>query len=208
MRLIFSLNDGVVSATERPSSEFVERQTTAAGLARHLRLNAVLDSLDAVEAQWLAAVEAGNDERRDLLEAEYPHLAGYRGEDAPARPDTSAEILARLTGYARAFVNADRDRMLVAPVTYGPDEFDADTASRSNVIGTQTYLNAGGSLPPSFTWRTADNRDVPFTSGDVFGLGQAMFAATGAAYAVSWGRKADIDACTTVEDLLDLVDTW
>lgn len=89
---------------------------------------------------------------------------------------------------------------------YDGHMYDSDDQSRQNIIGTATAVANGVALPQGFTWRTADNQDIPMDGPGVIALGAALLAHTQAQYSTSWALKAQIDAAqdnATVEQI-----TW
>ena len=95
---------------------------------------------------------------------------------------------------------------IAAGFTYDGHAYDSDDQSRQNIIGTAAAVANGVALPTGFTWRTADNQDVPMDGPGVIALGAALLAHTQAQYSTSWALKAQIDAAqdnTTVEQI-----TW
>ena len=112
--------------------------------------------------------------------------------------------LAEIKRVAADYINNLRERRLLRPVEYNGNSFDTDDRSRSNIMGVALQLQAGVALPGGFTWRSADNIDVPFSSDDVIALGLAIGAAVQAVYAWSWQIKAQI-ASADFDELLNIV---
>ena len=78
--------------------------------------------------------------------------------------------------------------------------WDADARARELLMGTISYVLAGGTLPG--VWRDYHNNDMPLTSvNDLLAIGTAIFRRTEALYAQSWQRKAAVEAATTLEDV-------
>ena len=79
--------------------------------------------------------------------------------------------------------------------------FDADPASLNNVNGLLTIINAGGTLPVTFTYRSKDNVDYVLTTEELKALGGAMIQFVNDAYQTSFTLKNQIDAAQTEEEL-------
>lgn len=93
-----------------------------------------------------------------------------------------------------AKVNALRAIKLAQPVTYMGHQFDSDHEAIMNVNGIVAAIGVGIPLPEGFTWRSADNADVPMSSAQLVGLAAAMLAYRSACYSKSWALKAAINA--------------
>lgn len=187
-----------------PSSAHLASQSTVRGLIKHIPLNANLDSLDEVERAWFVASTEG----KELLEKDYPHLRAYRGLSGPARPDMTEEVLARVKGVIRTFINDQRDKLMAEGVVYNGVKFDTDTAAITNILGAQSFVSSGQSLPEGFTWRSANNEDIEFTSTDVENLAVSVFAHRNAVYQRSWEKKQEVENCTSVAELVQQLQSW
>lgn len=102
---------------------------------------------------------------------------------------------------AKARINMAREEAVAAGVSYAGNLYDSNERSRENLTGTVAAMEAGVPLPAGFTWRTADNKDVPMTAQDLVGLAGAMLQHVNAAYVKSWELKAKIDAATSKEEI-------
>ena len=91
-----------------------------------------------------------------------------------------------------------RDTHIVGGFSYSGDVWDSDEQSQINIIGANSAIAAGITLPPSFTWRSATNRDHPFTAQKLAELGQALLMHKNTCYQVSWYHKSQIDACNNL----------
>lgn len=91
--------------------------------------------------------------------------------------------------------------------SYMKEKFQSDPTSIQNISGSVTFaillLQQGQDLPPTFTWRTLDNKDIPMNAIQVIGLGQALFSFLSTNYFNSFKHKANIDALTDIQQLLD-----
>lgn len=87
---------------------------------------------------------------------------------------------------------------------YNGHTYDSDSRSRQNITGLAAALTAGVPLPEGFTWRDADNNDVPMTAQDVIALGAAAIQHVQACYAISWDLKAAIERKRSIKGLEDV----
>ena len=196
----------------------------------HIPRNAVLDSLDPDEADWWrlqrriqrgAPAEPGQDatpaelrrhERqvaeynallaaRAALEAKHPHLATYRGEAGPERPDMRAEVTARIAPVVRAWINHRVAQRLTKALTVGNKTIAASNdATVMLLLSERDTADNGG---------THNNIDLPLGDGytrlndaaQVTGLLAAEYAQRESAYQWGFARQRDVDEATTPEDL-------
>lgn len=79
--------------------------------------------------------------------------------------------------------------------------WDTDEIARSNITGASTALAVGVPLPEGFTWRSADNANVPFNAQMMVGLGAYAMQWVNYVYAASWQMKAEIQALESLEDI-------
>ncbi len=103
-------------------------------------------------------------------------------------------------------INRARDTAINDGVDYGSYRFDSDDRSRANLTATVAAVQAGISLPQGFTWRSAENQDVPFDAANLVSLAAAMLGHVNTQYQKSWTIKAAVSAAGSVEDL-DAI-TW
>lgn len=110
---------------------------------------------------------------------------------------------------AAAMVNQIREEKLrSAVVAYAGHNWDADPRSIQNLVGVLMGISAGISLPPGFTWRTADNQSVAVTPADLVAIGALMQEKVGAIYAFSWSLKDGTIASSDSPESLDLAAGW
>lgn len=64
-------------------------------------------------------------------------------------------------------------------------------------------LQRGSDFPANFTWRSADNQDIPMTAVDVLNMGATLFSFISTNYLNSFHHKTLIDNLTTVQELID-----
>ncbi len=102
---------------------------------------------------------------------------------------------------ARQNIDAARESAIASGVTYAGNPFQSDPESVRNVNGVLGAINSGLALPAGFTWRTTDNRDVPFTASDVRALAGIMFSHGWEIYNKSWALKSQIMAAQAEADV-------
>ena len=103
----------------------------------------------------------------------------------------------------RAEIDAARDLARYSGVTYNGVCFDSDQVAAGNLTGWAAAVAAGIPVPEGFTWRSADNRDIPFTAEDILGLAAAMATKTTACYQRAWSLKAELDELTDYQQVKD-----
>lgn len=104
-----------------------------------------------------------------------------------------------------AEIEAARDAAVAANATALGYQWQADDRSVKLLNGAITLGAQGAPLPA--VWRTADNVNMPVTSlGDLLAIAAAIAEQTQTAYAVSWSRKAAVEAATTVQQVEAI--TW
>lgn len=101
----------------------------------------------------------------------------------------------------KAYINAKRDEAMAAGVEYNGVIFDSDFISQANMARVHTGVNDSWPLPEGFTWRSADNQDIPFTTEDVNNLAHIMLDNGNSIYKDSWVKKKAIDDATTQTEI-------
>lgn len=94
------------------------------------------------------------------------------------------------------YINNQREVAMNSGIVYGGNSYDSDQRSRDNLTGIHTGINDGYILPVGFTWRTSDNKNIPFAAAEVNGLAHAMLDHVNTQYGKSWSLKSDIDTAT------------
>lgn len=89
----------------------------------------------------------------------------------------------------RQAIDRARDAAIEAGVTFDGHLYDSDQRSRDNLTGAVAAFSAGVPVPEGFTWRTADNQNVPMTLESLRGLAAAMLAHVDAQYRAAWAAK-------------------
>jgi hypothetical protein len=108
---------------------------------------------------------------------------------APAEASIDAKRAAAL-----ARVNDIREVKIVLGVPYAGHVYDSDQRSRDNLSATVAAVAAGVPLPDGFSWRTADNVDVPMSPAELVGLAGTMLGYVNMCYARSWALKGELAA--------------
>jgi hypothetical protein len=106
-----------------------------------------------------------------------------------------------LRNRKKSKINGSRETAINAGVIYNDQTYDSDDRSRANLTATVSALQAGIPLPQGFTWRSADNQDVPFDAADLIGLAAAMMEHVNTQYQKSWALKTTVSAAASVEAL-------
>jgi hypothetical protein len=104
-------------------------------------------------------------------------------------------------------INAIREEKFTLPLTYGGNQFDNDDVSRANLAGILGMIDRGLRLPADFTWRSADNKNVPADVRWLGGLSTTMFVYRNKCYRASWILKAMVSASSNPSSV-DLTAEW
>ncbi len=184
--------------------------------AAHLELFANGDELDAVESEWWVeqdGIQRGTillTDRRDELEAEYPHLPAYRGEAASARPDYTATVLADCKTWAKKWYKGKRDLRLDHPTTtftVGADTVLSSAYNQTVALHQLARFNSG------VVWEVArmegpDGEAVVLSDEAEFLTLADMLLSEARDSAMWWAAQlVDIDAAVDVDAVLaELVD--
>jgi len=97
-------------------------------------------------------------------------------------------------------IEQDRDAQCRAPVYVHGRQWQADSRSQELLSQAITLCSAGLPLPAA--WRDVDNANMVITSlADLLAIAGAIAAQTQTAYAVSWARKAALEAATTMIEI-------
>lgn len=94
-----------------------------------------------------------------------------------------------------------RNTHMHTPILYDGNTYDADESSRFNLVSIISAVQAGIPLPTGFTWRTADNQNVPHDSTTLIGLAAVMLVQVNTVYNASWVHKNAVDALSTTEEI-------
>lgn len=122
----------------------------------------------------------------------------------PTRPSVSVE---ERRSVARSRVTETREAALRLGVHWGGHRWDVDQRSQVLLSTWLAAVGAGVPLPGGFTWRTADNDDVPLGRRELLELVAAMLGHVQAIYARAWALKAQIDTSAAPE-IIDLREGW
>jgi len=97
-------------------------------------------------------------------------------------------------------INNYRDGVLYNGFTYTDGlVYDSDSVSMTNVTATLTIINSGITLPSTFTWRTANNSNQPYSNSTFIAFAGAIFMWAEEVYAASWTHKANIAGLSTAD---------
>lgn len=120
----------------------------------------------------------------------------------------NSEALKAAISIKRAEVNALRDTKLNSGFTWNGNNYDSDEISKLNVTATLSGVNSGITLPPTFTWRNANNQNIPMTTEEfkTFALSMLYWAQT--IYGVSWYHKSNIESLTTDVNNYNITAGW
>lgn len=118
-----------------------------------------------------------------------------------------------LPWYKRAKLNeisAVRESRNVEPISFGGALFDADDLGQRNIQAWVATINAGTNPPTGFTWRDFDNVDHPADAAFIVALNNTIVERGTALYQTSWQKKSEVEAMTTVEDVIayDATSNW
>jgi len=108
-------------------------------------------------------------------------------------------------------ITAYRDGVLYSGFMYTDGYvYDSDPTSISNIVSTLSIITAGVPLPSTFTWRTQNNTNVPYTSESFIAFAASIFGWGEEVYIASWNNKAAVAALTNVSDVLafDITANW
>jgi hypothetical protein len=115
--------------------------------------------------------------------------------------DTSLDLSACPLPQQRILLNAQVNRIravkLSTPVSYMGHPFDADAEAIGNINGVLAAVGVGIPLPAGFSWRAADNTNVPMTAQQLVGLAGSFLVYRSKCYGASWAIKAAIAASDT-----------
>ena len=118
------------------------------------------------------------------------------------RAQTSAERLARAKRERQTYINQRREAEIAGGVDFGPWHFDTDPTSVGNLTSAVAFIQAapgaGLQVPPSISWRDANNVDRDLTPAQLVQLGGAIFAKVQAAHFKARQIKDRIAAATTL----------
>ena len=123
-----------------------------------------------------------------------------------------SEELAEVSSIKKMAINRTRDSLESSPITYDAKLLDADAEAIKNINGKLQELQAKETLnlpidANSLFWRDADNVIHTWTDATAYkawlqGLVIAIAERTSSLYQIAWQKKAEIDALTTIEELL------
>lgn len=104
-------------------------------------------------------------------------------------------------------INKERSQVIGYTFEHEGVLYDADLLSLLNLISTLVVLSLGMELPVDFTWRSADNEDIPHTSETLISLGIAMWQARNGVYQKSFVKKNEVQEAEH-PDQVSIKDWW
>ena len=120
-------------------------------------------------------------------------------------PVSELQLIAQAKAVKREYIERRRDEEEQKDVQTLGYAWQADTRSRTLLTGAVSLALAG--LPLPSVWRTSDNFNYPITSvNDLLAIAGAMAQRTQAVYDVSWSKKTELDAATTIAQVEAI--TW
>ena len=143
-----------------------------------------------------------------------PYYFWYINEDDTVRPMTAMEQdtswLIEAKDLQRSKINAIRDEKISNGFWFQGYLYDTDAIARTNASSTVAAVTAGMTIPAGFTWRDAENNNVPMNAAKVVQFGVSMLAYVSGLYKYSWTLKAAYEAMTTLEELRDqdIINGW
>ena len=121
------------------------------------------------------------------------------------RAPTNQEALAPQKQARQVYINRRRDMAVAAGVAYGGNRYDTDSQSINNLTAAVAFIEAALRLnmpvPPTVSWRTADNVDVALTPGQLVEFGAVIFTQVQTAHMTARALKDQIEALTTAREI-------
>jgi hypothetical protein len=130
------------------------------------------------------------------------HVIDERLLELPVEADEQVGV-ETVRAKKREFINAVRDNTIYGGFFFQGHRFDSDRDSIAHI--TAAAAAAGFVIPEGFTWRDAENNDVPMGSGELTGLVSALQKHIWRAHALARRRKELLEKATTIEEI-DAVD--
>lgn len=119
-----------------------------------------------------------------------------------ASPNASAIVLAQSKTAQTALLSQAYDVVIQQPISYMSTTFQADKASQDlmaqTIIGLQSIVAVGGTVPADFGWWDANNVKVPMTLVQLQGLYATGFGIVNTAFANKQAKKSAMRAASTV----------
>ncbi len=121
--------------------------------------------------------------------------------------------LDKLKEKRKKTINSERDQAIASGFEYAVDTvsygmFDCDPVSVAKITGAVANLLAGSPLPDGFSWRNADNLDVPMDDVLLKGLGAAAATHVYTQHMIARQLKQAIEDATTEEEVDAVVWPW
>jgi hypothetical protein len=124
-------------------------------------------------------------------------------------PDTP-ERLAAAKAIQTARINQRREREIESGFTYGGHNWNSDDRSQLALIMRAVTIVAGTPLPSGFSWRDADNVDVPMTAAEFRSLVTELVTYAYYCFMAARALKEQVKGATTVSEviLIDVDAGW
>jgi len=129
------------------------------------------------------------------------HWKEYQEWLAEGNTPDPVETLEDAKARRKRELNQERLQQIEGGLEWNGHTWDTDRQSRENLTAMVAYLNSGNPLPDGFTWRDADNVDVPLTKDEVIQFGAAMVQFANSVYKRSWAAKAAVDKATAPDEI-------
>lgn len=130
----------------------------------------------------------GDEFRVDYVDENY-----VLGDDrVSVRPINSADRVNQRYDELSSIVDSERTRRIAKGFTFEGNQFDTDDTSLRNLTATVSLLGVGSSLPDGFTWRSADNQNIPMDAAKLLSFGGQILNWVNSNYVASWTIKAEL----------------
>ena len=141
-----------------------------------------------------------------MYQARYTGTRSETGEwlEGEWLDDAAPDLLAQAKATARNRVNLWRDEQEQGGFYHDGHRWDSDELSRQRLMA----VALAGIEPPTGYWTSADNVDVPMTSGGMAALYQTMITIAGQIHDRQRQLKLAIDAATTVAEVEEIDIGW
>lgn len=133
----------------------------------------------------------------------YANIVHVSGDPIPSEAELLTEQLNIVKTLKKNLINDLRDQYLYDRFIYDGKRWDCDDVSRGNINGVLTtgLLNSGA-LQPGMVWRDYDNNNWSVDFAYMANMSAALATFTNSVYQNSWTHKANVDALTTIQDVI------
>lgn len=127
---------------------------------------------------------------------------------APA-PPSAPELLSEAQSIQLSVIEVAYSTAIYQPIAYMGTTFQADKASQSlmtqTIVGLQSVIAVGGTVPANFSWWDINNIAVPMTLLQLQGLYATGVGLVNTAFAHKQTQKAAIRAASTVTAVQEVI---